>query len=103
MVEGRREVERALAAGFTLDQLYFCPDIIQQEEIKSLKEQLSNQANELTELKTLKKNIEKLKFENEELSNANKELKNNLEKEKQNKLTKKDSLTDIERQDSSAK
>lgn len=38
VVEGRREVERALAAGFTLDQLYFCPDIIQQEEIQSLSE-----------------------------------------------------------------
>ena len=42
-------------------------------------------------------------MENDELSNENKELKNKLEKEKQNKLEKKDTLTDIQKQDSSSK
>ena len=53
------------------------------EEIKELKEQLSEQAHDLVELDTLEKNIEKLKIENEELSKNNKELKVELEKEKQ--------------------
>ena len=60
------------------------------EEIKNLKEQVSNQANDLVELNTLQKNLEKIKVEKEELLKTNKELKNNienLEKEKQ-KLTK---------------
>ena len=42
-------------------------------------------------------------MENDELSNENKELKNKLEKEKQNKLEKKDTLTDMQKQDSSSK
>ena len=73
------------------------------EEIKGLKEELSNNAHALIELDNLEKNLEKLKMENDELSNENKELKNKLEKEKQNKLEKKDTLTDIQKQDSSSK
>ena len=53
------------------------------EEIKELKEQLSEQVHNLVELDTLEKSIEKLKIENEELSKNNKELKAELEKEKQ--------------------
>ena len=53
------------------------------EEIKELKEKLSEQANDLVDLNMLEKNIEKLKIENEELSKKNKELKVQLEKEKQ--------------------
>ena len=73
------------------------------EEIKGLKEELSNNAHALIELDNLEKNLEKLKMENDELSNENKELKNKLEKEKQNKLEKKDTLTDMQKQDSSSK
>ena len=36
VAEGRREVERALAAGFTIDQLFFCEDIIPQGDIQHL-------------------------------------------------------------------
>ena len=53
------------------------------EEIKELKEQLSEQVHNLVELDTLEKSIEKLKIENEELSKNNKEIKAELEKEKQ--------------------
>ena len=49
------------------------------EEIKNLKEQVSNQANDLVELNTLEKNLEKIKAEKEELLKTNKELKNNIE------------------------
>ena len=65
------------------------------EEIKGLKEELSNNAHALIELDNLEKNLEKLKMENDELSNENKELKNKLEK--------KDTLTDMQKQDSSSK
>ncbi|MBO4558107.1 MAG: RNA methyltransferase [Bacteroidales bacterium] len=36
VVEGRREAERALAAGFAIDQLFFCEDIIPQVEVQNL-------------------------------------------------------------------
>lgn len=36
VVEGHRECERALAAGFVPDQLFFCPEIISQNAVQSL-------------------------------------------------------------------
>ena len=36
VVEGLRECERALAAGFVPDQLFFCPDIIPQDSVQAL-------------------------------------------------------------------
>ena len=41
------------------------------EEIKQLKEKISEQANDLVNINTLEKNIEKLKIENDELNNDN--------------------------------
>ena len=36
VVEGRREAERALAAGFAIEQLFFCEDIIPVSEVQAL-------------------------------------------------------------------
>ena len=74
------------------------------EEIKGLKEQVYSQAQDLVELNTLEKNIEKLKVENEELLKSNKELKNDLEKEKKDSLEKieKMKLAQNKKEDNSA-
>ena len=36
VVEGLRECERALSAGFALDQLFFCPEIISEDAVQQL-------------------------------------------------------------------
>ena len=38
VVEGRREISNAVAAGFALEQLYFCPDIVSEDDLKPLLE-----------------------------------------------------------------
>ena len=84
-------------------------DILEEEEEREKQEKLGTNYRQSEEInyyknenKLLTEEI-KLKMENDELSNENKELKNKLEKEKQNKLEKKDTLTDIQKQDSSSK
>ena len=36
VVEGRREISNAVACGFAIEQLFFCPDIIAQEAVQQL-------------------------------------------------------------------
>ena len=36
VVEGRREISNAVAAGFTIEDLFFCPDIVPQEDLQPL-------------------------------------------------------------------
>lgn len=36
VVEGRREISNAVACGFTIEQLFFCPDIIPEDDVQQL-------------------------------------------------------------------
>jgi chromosome segregation ATPase len=49
------------------------------EEIKNLKEQIANQAQDLVELNSLEKEVERLKVQNEELVNKNKNIQKHLD------------------------
>jgi chromosome segregation protein len=54
-------------------------------EIKSLKEQLENQAHDLVSLNAMEKEVSRLKSENEKLIEDNKQLKNRINKQKYDK------------------
>ena len=57
-------------------------NLLLKAEVKSLKEQLENQANDLISLNAMEKEVSRLKLENEKLEKDNKDLKEKMNKKK---------------------